>query len=151
MAEAESIVNDRPIVPVYDDPQHPSVLRPNDLLLLGPDDEPLEQDIQLRKRLKKRWKQALHIANIFWKRWIQEYLPTLQQTRKWFKPHRNLVVGDLVLISRSKSPRGERPLCVITETFPGTDGLLGQVSVKTFNGVARRAVRSLCLLDGAEA
>ncbi len=150
LAEAERIVNDRPLVPVYDDPQQPSTLCPNDLLLLGPDSNLLGQDIPLRERLTKGWRQAHHLANTFWKRWKQEYLPTLQQARKWLQPHRNLKVGDVVLISKVDTPRGKWPLGLVTETYPGPDGPVRQVSIKTCDGLLRRDVRSLCLLEGGE-
>ena len=44
------------------------------------------------------WKQAQYLADIFWKRWILWYLPTLQVKQKWLRPRPNLAVGDLVLV-----------------------------------------------------
>ncbi len=150
LAEAERIINDRPLIPVYDDPDQPDVLRPSDLLLLRPNYGLAVDDIPLRERLTRRWRQALQLANFFWKRWKREYLPTLQSIHKWLHPQRNLKTGDLVLITKTDSPRGHWPKGVVIETFPGPDGLVRQVSIKTANGIIRRDVRSLCLLEGAE-
>ena len=38
------------------------------------------------------------MADVFWKHWLTEYLPTLQVRQKWLRPKRNLKVGDLVLV-----------------------------------------------------
>ncbi len=78
LAEAERIVNYRPIAPIYDDPQQPKALRPSDLLLLSSNSGLTTGDIPLRERMKERWKQAQLLAATFWKRWRREYLPTLK-------------------------------------------------------------------------
>ena len=77
MAEVEQIVNDRPLVPVYDDPEQHHILRPSDLLLLKPNMGLLNDVVPLRDRLTKAWRQGQHISNVFWKRWRRDYLPTL--------------------------------------------------------------------------
>ena len=44
------------------------------------------------------WRQVQYLANLFWSRWIKEYLTILQSRQKWLMPKRNLVVGDIVLV-----------------------------------------------------
>ncbi|MBM6549247.1 DDE-type integrase/transposase/recombinase [Streptococcus dysgalactiae subsp. equisimilis] len=150
LAEAERIVNDRPLVPVYDEPELPIALLPNDWLLLRPNPGLTVDSTPLRERFTKQWRQAQHLANTFWKRWKREYLPTLQVTQKWLNPQRNLKLGDLVLLSKIDTPRGCWSKGVVKETYPGLDGLTRQVLVKTVKGLVLRDVRSLCLLEGAE-
>ncbi len=77
-------------------------------------------------------------------------MPTLQVTLKWLNPQRNIRKGDLVLLPKRDGPRGEWPMGVANETYPGLDGLVRQALVRTRSGVVRRDVRSLCLLEGAE-
>jgi len=149
LAETERIVNDRPLVPVYDDPEQPAALCPNDWLILRPNTGLENDEIPLRERLTKQWRQAQHLANMFWKRWRTEYLSILQSTQKWLTPHRNLKVGDLVLVNKLNTPKGCWPKGVVTEAYPGVDGLVRQVLVKTARGLVRRDVRSLCLLEAA--
>ena len=41
-----------------------------------------------------RWKQVQHLANVYWRCWILEYLPTLQERRKWANAQRNFSVNN---------------------------------------------------------
>ena len=58
-------------------------------------------------KYKKCWRQAQYLSNIFWRRWVDEYLLSLQERQKWIRPRRNVAVGDLVLIADEHSPRGQ--------------------------------------------
>ena len=51
-----------------------------------------KQDVYARRR----WRQVQYLANMFWSRWIKEYLPILQNRQKWLMPKRNL--SDIVLV-----------------------------------------------------
>ena len=96
----------------------------------------------------KRWKQAQYLADIFWKRSILWYLPTLQVKQKWLRPRPNLAVGDLVLVVGKNSPRGHWPKGIVQEVFRDRHGTVRQVTVKTATLVLRRDIRKLCLLEG---
>ena len=97
----------------------------------------------------ERWKQAQTIADMFWTRWIKEYIPTLQERQKWLYPKRNLAVGDLVLIVDESLPRGRWPLGLVEEVFPDAKGNVRRVVVRTAGAKRfRRDVRKLCLLEG---
>ena len=54
----------------------------------------MKRDIYARKK----WRQTQILADHFWKRWLKEYIPALQERQKWHKPCRNAEVGDLVLL-----------------------------------------------------
>ena len=97
----------------------------------------------------KRWKQAHYLADVFWKRWIREYIPALQLKQKWLRPRPSLAVGDLVLVVDEASPRGFWPKGIVQEVFPDKYGFVRQVLVRTASSVLRRDVRKLCLLEGA--
>ena len=49
--------------------------------------------------------QVQHLPDTFWRRWIREYLPKLQQRQTWFQKKRNFAVGDVVLIVDDNCPR----------------------------------------------
>ena len=80
LCEVESIVNGRPVTKVSDDPRDMEALTPNHLLLLraGPLAPPgLFSKDEIYSR--RRWRQVQYLADIFWRRWIKEYLPSLQE------------------------------------------------------------------------
>ena len=86
------------------------------------------------------------LADLFWRRWLKEYLPTLQARQKWLHPKRNLQVGDVVLVEES-TPRKEWPLAKVIKTCQGRDGRVRSVEVKTSSGVLTRPIHKLCLLE----
>ncbi|VDI41614.1 Hypothetical predicted protein [Mytilus galloprovincialis] len=108
MAEVEKKLNDRPITPVSDDPNDPSVLTPNMLLLMKsnsciPDGIFKKTDIYARRW----WKQVQYLVNVFWRRWIREYLPTLQMRPKWQRSNTDIRKGDIVLVAEVNVQRGQ--------------------------------------------
>lgn len=82
--EVEAILNDRPITKLSDDLNDLEPLTPNHLLLLKGKPalppgvfEPHDQYV------RRRWRQVQYLSALFWKRWIREYLPLLQERHKW--------------------------------------------------------------------
>ena len=106
MCEVESVVNGRPITKLSDDPRDNEPLTPNHLLLLRsgssvPPSVFCKQDGYGRRR----WRQVQYMANVLWRRWLKEYLPSLQRRQKWSIPQRNFVVNDVVLVLDENKPR----------------------------------------------
>ena len=97
----------------------------------------------------KRWHQAQCIANSFWRRWLKDYLPTLQARQKGTKPLRNFSVEDLVLVVDEKMPRGSWTMGLVIEVYPAKDGNVRHVKVKTATSHYVRDIRKLCLLGQA--
>lgn len=98
---------------------------------------------------RRRWRQVQYMANLFWHRWVREYLPLLQERQKWHEIKRNLQIGDVVLIVDSNSPRNSWPMGIIFETIPDCNGLVRQVKVKTATNILIRPVDKLCrILEG---
>lgn len=52
----------------------------------------------LKDLYRKQWRHVQCLADIFWKRWRQEYLTTLQSRKKWINDKRDMQVGDIVLL-----------------------------------------------------
>ena len=111
MCEVESIKNGRPLTKVSDDPNDLEALTPNHLLLLrpGPSLPPGVFD-ESDMYTKRRWRQAQYLSDVFWTRWLKEYLPELQRRQKWNKQRRNFAAGDVVLMVDDNSPRSLWPL-----------------------------------------
>nr|CAI5825630.1 unnamed protein product [Callosobruchus analis] len=74
----------------------------------------------------------------FWKRWRLEYLSGLQVRTKWYKSAPKLEKGMVVLLREENSPPLHWPLGVIQEVFPGKDGCIRNVAVKTSKGIFSR-------------
>lgn len=71
-------------------------------------------------------------AEVFWHRWIREYLPQLQARQKWVNPSRSFAVGDIVLVVDERYPRSPWPLGRIVNVHKSLhDGLVRSIKVKT--------------------
>ena len=100
---------------------------------------------------KRRWRQVQYLAGIFWKRWVKEYLPLLQERQKWLEPKRSLSVNDLVLIVDQNVHRGKWPLGRILEVHKGRDGLVRSAKVWSRSTLLTRPTSKLCLLEHSPA
>ncbi|XP_071794595.1 uncharacterized protein [Asterias amurensis] len=153
MCLVESIINGRPITSVSDDVNDMEPLTPSHLLLLRAG-VVLPPGIFDKKNLygRRRWRQVqyMYMADVFWRRWIGEYLPALPVRQKWSKPQRNVQVDDMVLVVDNDLPMNKWLLGRVVETYPGKDQLVRAVKVKTKSSTLTRPVQKLCLLEAVE-
>lgn len=63
--------------------------------------------------------------------------------QKWCTPNKPVSVGTVVLMEKENSPPLAWPLGIITEVFPGSDGVVRVATVKTKDGVYKRPVVKL--------
>lgn len=131
MAEVSAIINARPLLPVSTDPENPFILSPSMLLTQKSGVPPPPGDFTEKDLHTKQWRQVQALANQFWTRWSPEYLPSLQPRQKWTRTRRDLQVGDLVLLRNKQTSRNCWPMARITATFPGKDGHVRKVELKT--------------------
>jgi hypothetical protein len=130
-AEVENIVNSRPLTVVSSDPKDKPPLTPNDLLRpYAPSFKSPLGEFGKKDQFGKRWRHVQFVLDHFWKRWTAEYLPRLQLRSKWLE-EKNVKIGDVVLVLDHTLPRAHWPLGRITKTFPGKDGLVRSVELKT--------------------
>ena len=144
--EAETVINSRPLTKVNNDPSCPTPLTPNMILTLKGSSEPFTKTTKKDMFVKRRWRQAQFLADEFWRRWVKEYLPLLQERQKWSSVRRDVRVGDIVLTLDERLPRGSWPLGRVLEVTLSKDGRVRQALVKTEQGEYRRPVQKLCLL-----
>ncbi|XP_070546549.1 uncharacterized protein [Ptychodera flava] len=150
LCEVEHTINCRPITKSSDDVKDLDALTPSMLLnmkgaALSPG--PFERNDMYAVH---RWKQVQYLSDLFWKRWIKEYLPSLQERQKWFKVKRNLEVGDVVLVKDENTARNVWPLGRVIKIMPDGKGLVRRVMVKTKNSVLERPYDKLCVLLEAD-
>ena len=150
MCEVESTINSRPITVVSDDPNDMEPLTPNHLLMMRSPPTPATDEIDQRDSYRRRWKQVQYLAALFWRRWTREYLPALQQRHKWVDAKPNCKVNDIVIVTDESMPRNTWPIGRILAVFPGDDGLVRSVRVKTATSILMRPVSKLCLLESVD-
>ena len=145
--EVESIINSRPLTKVSEDKEDLSVITPNHLLQLRtPENLPPGKFVETDIYAKRRWRQVQYLADQFWKRWTQEYLPNLQKRQKWLRPNRNIKVGDVVLVIDDKAPRNSWPMGLVQKCHEDRNGFVRSVQLKTKTATLDRPVSKLCLL-----
>ncbi len=130
MYEAAAIVNGRPLTTdnLYD-PHSLEPLTPNHLLTMKTEVVlPTPGNFQSADAYgRKRWRRVQHLLNVFWSRWKNEFLQSLQDRQKWKTPRRNVSVGDVVLIRDQDLPRNRWQLPRVVQVFPSKDGLVCRV------------------------
>ena len=146
--EIEAMVNGRPLTKVSSDADDVTPLTPNHILLLRegtrmPPGHFVEQDVY-----RRRWRQVQYMADVFWTRWLREYLPELDKRTRWLTVTRNFQVGDLVLVLCENTPRSLWPLGLVVSVSTSDDGLVRSVEVKTKSTVLRRPINKLVFLEG---
>ncbi|TKS65758.1 hypothetical protein D9C73_028515 [Collichthys lucidus] len=147
LCEVEAIINSRPLTTISDSPNDLEPLTPNHLLLLK--GQPTLSPGLFQKSdtySKRRWKQVQYLADTFWKRWVREYLPTLQERQKWLKIKRNYTCGDVVLIADPTAPRASWMLGRVIDTKKDAKGVVRSVMLKTKTSVIERPITKVCLL-----
>lgn len=138
LCEAEALLNDRPITKLSENPSDLEALTPNHLLLMkGKPILPPGLFDKTDLYTRRWWKQVQYISDLFWKRWIREYLPLLQERQKWTKEKRSLMPGDVVMVMDSTR---------VLKTFPDKKGLVRVVHLQTKTNVIERPVTKICLL-----
>lgn len=145
--QISACLNSRPLAPLKDSLDDFSYSTPG--LLLGRNPvasvpEPDESDT--RESHLTRWKRVMQMRDQFWRMWRHDYLLQLQTRRKWQTASNNLVVGDIVLIRSDVAPPSKWELGRVIECYPGKDGLVRVVKIKTAKSTFNRAVSKICLL-----
>lgn len=148
LAEAENIVNSRPLTHVSLSQDEEEALTPNHFLLGSSNGLPkpgrfTDDDLSLRKQ----WRIAQRLTDHFWTRWIKEYLPSLQTRTTWPRDEgQKIEVGDIVLIVDKNSPRNTWPRGKIIQVIPGSDGRVRIADVATRGGTLRRPASKIIVL-----
>ena len=84
--------------------------------------------------LLKHWHLCQCLVRHFWKRWSLEYVSTLRRAYKWQYPTKNLSTGNVVLLAEDGMISTKWPIAKVIKTYPGNDGIVRVVDVKTSKG-----------------
>ncbi|GFT83072.1 integrase catalytic domain-containing protein [Trichonephila clavipes] len=142
MAQIEAVLNSRPLSPHFSsDPNDLNPLTPGHFLTncaISSFPEPYTASDSLSYH--SRWKLVQSLRDKFWNRWSTEYLTHLQTRAKWSEQNPNLMENQLVLLKDPNTKPLDWPMGRILEVFPGSDGLVRVVNVKTSTGILKRAI-----------
>ena len=139
-------MNSRPLVEESDDPRDLSAITPFMLLTLRksaalPDLGYNRKRTSLEQLAVNPVKRLQHVRNLstdFWRRWSTEYLTTLQKRSKNVVETPNLQKGDMVFLTDERLAPLLWPLARVTDVFPGNDGQVRTIRVKTKTGEYNR-------------
>lgn len=148
--EVSNLMNSRPIGRLPNDPSDGHYISPNDILLGRASTHipqgPFDDSYSPRRRLEF----CQRIVNTWWKKWYRDVFPNLTPRRKWQTSQRDVKIGDFVLIKEPNPIRGTYTKGVIIETFPGRDGRVRNVRVKTSRGQYERPITRIVVIQPAE-
>ncbi|XP_053698929.1 uncharacterized protein LOC128745887 [Sabethes cyaneus] len=149
LAEAEHMINSRPLTYLPLDSAQQQSLTPNDFLMLSSSGvrQPVKAPANVGKTMKDSWGLMQQSLDSFWNRWITEYLPILTRRSKWFCDVPPIKEGALVMVADGKV----RNLWIrgrVNRIYPGKDGVVRRADVETATGMLKsRAVCNLAVLD----
>ncbi|GFW27869.1 integrase catalytic domain-containing protein [Trichonephila clavipes] len=141
MAKIEAVLNSRPLSPLSSDPNDLNPLTLGHFLMncaISSFPEPYTASDSLSYH--SRWKLIQSLRDKFWNRWSTEYLTHLQTRAKWSLQNPNLMENQLVLLKDPNTKPLHWPMGRILEVFPGSDGLVRVVNLKTSTAILKRAI-----------
>ncbi|XP_058838795.1 uncharacterized protein LOC131694256 [Topomyia yanbarensis] len=148
LMEIEMVVNSRPLTYVAADNESLSALTPNHFLLGTSNGvKPLVLYDDSADTLRKTWKMSQVYANIFWKRWLTEYLPTITRRTKWFQPVKPIQTGDIVVVVDPALPRNCWPKGRVVSVSHSKDGQVRRAVIQTSGGMMERPAVKIAVLD----
>lgn len=148
--EAANLINQRPIGKLSQDPDDGAYLCPNDILLGRATNAVPQGPFRETKNPRHRFEFCQKIIDSFWKKWSAEVLPFLVPRKKWNRKNRNVRVDDYVVVAEANAVRGKWQTGRVVQVFPGDDGLVRNVEVKTATGLYRRPITKISVVYPVE-
>ena len=120
VAQAEYVMNSRPVTRVSADSGDEGALSPMHFLCPGifahSGDDVLPPTPPDAACLRYSWRQSRALVDSFWRRWSRDYVSALQARPKWREVEPNLVVGDVVLLVDEQRRRNDWRVGTVVST-----------------------------------
>ncbi|XP_053691773.1 uncharacterized protein LOC128740262 [Sabethes cyaneus] len=151
IVNVEDIINSRPLTYVSQESSEAEALTPNHFLRGASPNLPCATFPQTNpaEALRDAFQRSQQLTDMMWRRWIKEYVPSLNQRTKWFGETHPLRAGDLVYVvdgnNRKCWIRG-----VVEKPIVSGDGRIRQAWVRTKNGRFKRATARLAVMEISE-
>lgn len=145
--QIEACLNSRPLVALRDDPSEDLALTPGHFLI-GTSLKSIPEPSLLNRNENylTRWQLVTRMVQDFWKRWRHEYIQDLQRRNKWVDQEEDIKVEDIVLIRDEDQRPCYWPLGRVIAVYPGRDGLVRAVKLRTEDSEYTRPIAKLCKL-----
>lgn len=151
LIQVEACLNSRPLYALSIDLSDLETLTPGHFLIGSPITSLPETDLKdINIHRLNRWQLVQRVFQDFWKRWADEYVSSLQGRSKWRETQQNLQVNDLVVLHEEHTNPYQWKMSRVVELHPERDNMTRVVSVKTQNGIAKRAISKLCKLPSTD-
>ena len=150
LLEITNLLNQRPIGRIPNDPDDGAYLCPNDMLLGRATPEVPQGPFKDTRNSRKRVEFVQRIVDSFWKRWTRDVFPNLVPRKKWHVENHNVEVDDIVTVADNNAVRGKWAVGRITKVYPGADGRVRNVTVKTATGEYSRPVTKIAVIHPVE-
>ncbi|XP_053667104.1 uncharacterized protein LOC128716206 [Anopheles marshallii] len=147
LIEIEFILNSRPLthIPVTNDEEE--ILTPFHFLIGRSGSAVPPLSLMTSSIDVKQYKQVQHHSKVFWDKWKREYLPTLLKRDKWTNKVEPLKEDDLVVLTDDNATPGKWLKGRITKVYRAADDQVRSVEVRTVNGVLKRPVVKVALVN----
>lgn len=148
LIEIEDILNSRPLTYLPLETEESEALTPNHFIKGSGAITPIGHVRDDAKFMKSNWQNSQLLKQRFWKRWINEYLPTLNRREKWCSPTKPLMVNDIVIVIDPNATRNTWTRGRIVKVNIGRDGQVRSAEVQTKSGIFTRPAVNLAKLEG---
>ena len=151
LCEIEACINNRPLTFVGDEIDSSKPLTPSHFLLgknsgLQTAVDEVEYEIS-QEQLSETELIRQRSLELFWTTWSKDYLRNLPPAINKFQSKGSIDVGSVVMIREDNLVRMKWPLGVVTKLFPGRDGNVRSVELKTAKGTLVRPIQKLHNLE----
>ena len=150
LVEVANLVNQRPIGRIPSDPDDGSYLCPNDMLLGRASSTVPQGPFRNTKNPRHRVEFVQKIVDSFWTRWTRDVFPSLLPRKQWHAEKRNVRVDDFVIVQASNAIRGTWNVGRVVSVYPGKDGKVRNVKIKTCSGEYERPITKIAVIYPAE-
>lgn len=149
MMEAMNVVNSRPLTFIPIEHEEDEALTPNHFIHGNSNGNKSAIPYQLDgPELRSQWKESQRLADLFWARFVKEYLPTITRRTKWFDKVDPIAVGDIVLIIDETNRRNIYPRARVLATVVGSNGQVRRAQVQRADKfILWRSAAGLAKLD----
>ena len=145
--QIECILNSRPLTPITENVTDFSALTPGHFLIGSPLNAIPEPSWSGAKENRlAQWQTMQLILSEVWRRFQRDYFQELQQRAKWNIAQTNIRVNTLVIIQDDHLPPTKWRLGRVVEVFPGDDGKVRVVNIRTEHGHLTRSVQRIAPL-----